>query len=68
VKLIIDYIIKNPVSYNNFCSISTNYRNGPKKWVSIQKKANLKYSFSDKCNSKKEAKKKIIEKKSLLNT
>ena len=33
---IINYILRNPVSYNNFVSVTSNHKNGPKKWHSIQ--------------------------------
>ena len=33
---IINYILRNPVSYNNFISVTSNHKNGPRKWHSIQ--------------------------------
>jgi len=32
---IINYILRNPVSYNNFISTTTNHKSGPRKWHSI---------------------------------
>ena len=40
---IINYILRNPVSYNNFISTTSNHKSGPRKWHSIQnsKKINI---------------------------